>query len=111
MRTFVNLLIFMVIYPFALQAAPVENGFCIQNATSAPLLFSVDAGSLGRQLRTLPPGQRLCTADFAMPASGFASVFTAIDAVEGCSRLAPAGSVQVLLEYQDFDRCTWQTTP
>ncbi len=92
-------------------AQPLENGFCIKNATEFQGLFVVDAGEFGRWSAELAPQGRLCTLPSPTPISGFVSVFTSEDAVEGCSRLAKSGSVQILLDYQDFDRCQWQTLP
>lgn len=91
-------------------AQPV-TGFCIQNASTETALFVVDAGSMGRQAQQLAPNMHLCTPEFEAPASGFVSIFLSEDALEGCSRLAVAGDIHVLLEYHDFDRCRWQTTP
>ena len=71
----------------------------------------VDAGEAYREVAKLAPGARLCTPDFPEPTDGFVSIFYDEDAIEGCSRLSPAGSVQVLLKYRDFDNCEWQISP
>ncbi len=104
------LLIWFVL-PLGAAAQPLETGFCIENQSRQPALFAVDAGDGFRDLAPLPPGARLCTPEFETPTSGFVSVFSSKDAIEGCSRLAPAGSVQVLLAYNDFDNCEWQIAP
>lgn len=98
---------------FAQPAAATQpkTGFCVQNSSAEPALFAVDSGEYGRILQPLAPGAQLCTPEFESPVSGFVSVFLSEDALEGCSRLAAAGSTQILLEYHDFDRCLWQTTP
>ncbi len=101
-------LAFMASAPLAL---PMDNGFCIENAAEFQGLFVVDAGEFGRWSAELAPQGQLCTLPSPTPISGFVSVFTSEDAVEGCSRLAKSGSVQILLDYQDFDRCQWQTRP
>jgi len=72
------------------------------------IALSVPAQAQYRGVATLAPGARLCTAAFETPKDGFVSVFEYEGAVEGCSRLAPAGSTQVLRAYHAFDRCLWQ---
>ena len=59
----------------------------------------------------MPLGAELCTPDLVTKVNGFVSVFLSAGAMEGCSRLAEDGSRQILLEYREFDRCLWQTTP
>ena len=88
-----------------------ENGYCVQNGSGEPLLFAVDSGEHGRILGELLSDGVLCTPKFASAVNGFVSVFLSSDALEGCSRLAENGSRHTLLEYHDFDRCVWQTTP
>lgn len=92
-------------------AQPPTTGFCVENHDDRAALFAVDAGEHYRALATLAPGEILCTPEFETATSGFVSIFYDEDAVEGCSRLAPAGSVQVLLKYHDFDNCAWQISP
>ncbi len=59
----------------------------------------------------MPLGAELCTPDLVTEVSGCVSVFLPAVAMEGCSRLAEDGSRQILLEYREFDRCLWLTTP
>jgi len=92
-------------------AQPPTTGFCVENHDDRAALFAVDAGDLYRAVETLAPGESLCTPEFDIPISGFVSIFYDKDAIEGCSRLAPAGAVQVLLKYHDFDNCAWQISP
>ena len=92
-------------------ALPSTTGFCVENRDDRAALFVVDAGELYRAVETLAPGESLCTPEFSAPTDGFVSIFYDEDAIEGCSRLAPAGSVQVLLKYHDFDNCTWKISP
>jgi len=92
-------------------AAPPINGFCIRNKSTETAVFAVDVADKYRELASLDQGEQLCTPAFEQPVNGFVSVFTHEDAIEGCSRLAAAGSLQVLLEYHDFDRCLWQVSP
>ena len=87
------------------------NGFCVENQDNRAAVFVVDAGSAYREVATLAPNQRLCTPEFSAPQHGFVSVFYDEVAIEGCSRLATAGEVQVLLKYHDFDNCAWQNSP
>ena len=92
-------------------ALPPTTGFCVENQNDRAAVFVVDAGAEYREVAILATGERLCTPEFAAPISGFVSIFYDEDAIEGCSRLAPAGSVQVLLKYHDFDNCEWQISP
>lgn len=105
---FAGALVFMASAPYG---QVLENGFCIQNMAEFQGLFVVDAGDFGRWSAELAPEGQLCTPPSPTPLSGFVSVFTSVDAVEGCSRLAETGTVQILLDYQDFDRCQWQSQP
>lgn len=94
----------------ALAQTP-SHGFCIENQDDRAAVFVVDAGADYREVTVLAPKARLCTPEFAAPTNGFVSIFYNEDAIEGCSRLASAGSVQVLLKYHDFDNCEWQVSP
>ncbi len=90
------------------QAQAPANGFCVENQDDRPALFVVDAGESYRAVATLAPDERLCTPAFEAPTNGFVSIFYDENALEGCSRLTSAGTVQVLIKYADFDNCTWQ---
>jgi len=102
------LLIFLAL-PAAAQSP--ATGFCIQNGSAESLLFVVNVAKIYRKLQLLAPQESLCTPEFDTSPGGFVSVFTSQQALEGCSRLTAPGSVQILLEYHDFDRCLWQTSP
>ncbi len=95
----------------AAHAQAPTTGFCVENQDDCPALFVVDAGKSHRAVATLAPNERLCTPNFAPPTNGFVSIFYDETAVEGCSRLTSAGTVQVLLKYAGFDNCTWQISP
>lgn len=104
------------VYVMLLGALPAlaqepKAGFCVENQDTRPALFTVDAGPDGRVVAVLASGERLCTPESEAPADGFVSVFYDETAIEGCSRLALSGTVQVLLNYADFDNCTWQLAP
>ena len=103
--------VLLAISAFSACAPPPTNGFCVENHDDRAALFAVDAGGHYRALQTLAPGESLCTPEFERATSGFVSVFYDEDAIEGCSRLAAAGAVQVLLTHHDFDNCAWQISP
>ncbi len=102
-------LIFIAITPLTARAASPQNGFCIENQDNRAAVFVVDAGALYRKVATLAPHERLCTPEFDTPHNGTVGVFYDENAMEGCSRLTSAGKVEVLLQYNDFDNCAWQT--
>ncbi len=93
-----------------LPQAP-SAGFCIENQSPQSALFAVTPRNGPRKLARLAPGERLCAPLPSLASGGFVSVFYDETAVEGCSRLAPAGTVQVLLKYAAFDNCAWQLSP
>jgi hypothetical protein len=93
------------------HAQPPVNGFCIENRDTRAAVFVVDAGAAYREVATLAPGARLCTPEFPTPTHGMVGVFYDENAMEGCSRLARAGAVHVLLKYNDFDNCKWLPDP
>ena len=100
-------IIFAISASGAFAQAPT-TGFCIENQDDRAAVFVVDASPAYRNIATLAPKERLCTLEFSTPQNGFVSIFYDEDAIEGCSRLAAAGDVQVLLKYHDFDNCEWQ---
>ena len=88
------------------------DAICIRNATSDTLYFVAEATGGARMADTVAPGGILCAGGrhpVTGPGTGRGTVaaFADIDAIEGCSRLAEPGKTQVLIEYQDFDRCRW----
>ena len=93
------------------MAQAPSHGFCVENQDDRAAVFVVDAGEAYREVAILAPGERLCTPAFSAPTNGFVSIFYDEYAIEGCSRLAPAGSVQMLLKYHDFDNCEWHISP
>jgi len=111
MMPFFFIFTFTAISTLAAQAHPANNSFCVVNRDNHPALFAVDVDGIYRAVKMLSPEDILCTPEFDEPKNGFVSVFTDENAIEGCSRLAPAVSVQVLLKYQDFDNCAWQINP
>ena len=89
---------------FALAVPVPENTICIRNLGAESLYFTLDVRGGARSSATLAQGTYLCA---EAPDGGFVSVFTDDQAIEGCSRLSPPGSMADLLQYADFDRCTW----
>jgi hypothetical protein len=91
------------------QVSAPEGGVCVQNASASRYYFTVegqDGVFLGKQL---DPGQSLCTGEIYGAASGTVNVFISQDSIEGCSQIIPAGSVDKMLEYAQFDRCLWSS--
>jgi len=111
MKPFFTSAALLAISAISAHAQPPTTGFCVENRDDRAALFAVDAGEFYRALETLAPGESLCTPEFETATHGFVSIFFDADEIEGCSRLAPAGSVQVLLKYHDFDNCAWQNSP
>lgn len=111
MRSFFTTSTLLALSVFSAHAQPPTTGFCVENHDDRAALFAVDAGESYRGSEMLSPGESLCTPEFETTTNGFVSIFYDEDAIEGCSRLAPAGSVQVLLKYHDFDNCVWQISP
>ena len=101
-------IIFIAVSASSTRAAPPQNGFCIENQDTRSAVFVVDAGAIYREVATLSPQERLCTPEFDSPHNGTVGVFYDENAMEGCSRLTSAGKVEVLLQYNDFDNCTWR---
>lgn len=90
------------------QERGATDRLCVQNADTRALVFAVEAPGGARLLRDLAPGERLCTSG-AAGETGVVSVYEARDAIEGCSRLVPVGSVETLRRYVEFDRCFWDS--
>lgn len=85
-----------------------QNTLCVRNADEHQLFFAVEADGAERRTGYLEAGGVLCTT--SQPGqSGMVSVFEEADALEGCSRLAPVGTTEVMLRYVDFDRCFWSS--
>jgi len=110
MASYAKNIFLLVVLGAPVYAQSPVNGFCIRNNSEESAIFAVDAAGQYREVATLAPGGQLCTPEFETPKGGFVSVFEFEDAIEGCSRLAPAGSTQVLRAYHAFDRCLWRDT-
>ena len=85
--------------------APAD-GFCIVNASTNPHLFATETREGVRQLAELEPGGYLCV-EGTSAADGIVSVFENADGFDGCSRIIPVGTSEMMLEYAEFDRCGW----
>lgn len=83
-----------------------KDGFCIVNASANPHLFATETREGIRQLKQLEPGAHLCVKGTSAP-DGIVSVFENEDGFEGCSRIIPVGTSEMMLEYAEFDRCGW----
>lgn len=90
------------------QGRGIAERLCVQNGDARALVFAVEAPGGVRLLRGLVPGARLCTSG-AAGETGVVSVYETRDAVEGCSRLVPVGSIETLRRYVEFDRCFWDS--
>ena len=82
------------------------GGFCVTNASDKAHLFATETREGVRQLAELAPGETLCARGTAA-ADGIVSVFEDAEGFEGCSRVIPAGTIERMLEYAEFDRCRW----
>ncbi len=85
-----------------------DNAFCIVNASDKQHFFAVETREGARQLTTLAPGERLCSAATAA-SDGVVSVFESDQGFEGCSRIVPTGTAEQMREYAEFDRCRWSS--
>jgi len=83
-----------------------EPGVCIVNSFDESLLFVAQAEGSGQVSKWLDPGQTLCS-PAGTGKAGVVRVFAYEDAQEGCSRLASTDAPEVLLDFVEFDRCTW----
>lgn len=83
---------------------PALADVCVRNGSEAPYLFAAETLDGPRVVRSLAPGERLCARG---DRRGVVSVYESADALEGCSRLVPAGGADELRRYVDFDRCAW----
>ncbi len=90
------------------NAGAPENAFCIVNASDKAHFFAVETREGARQLTTLDPGERLCSAPTAAR-DGVVSVFESDEGFEGCSRIVPTGTAEEMREYAEFDRCRWSS--
>ena len=87
-----------------LAAAPV----CVENASDSPWYFVAHADGGPREGKALTPGERICSdGDGTM---GTVAVFESATAIEGCSRRAPAGAVEHLIDFPHVDLCRWERT-
>ncbi len=82
---------------------------CVRNASAERHFFAVEAEGAGRQHGYLDPGARICADGVPPGQTGMVSVFESPDALEGCSRLVPAGQTEDMIRYVDFDRCFWSS--
>ena len=96
-----------MLYVLALAATPLPLAadVCVTNQTGATRLFTAESTAGHRARADLGPGGTLCVGPGEVQ-SGRVSVFEDLDAVEGCSRLVPGGSI-ALLRFANFDTCAW----
>lgn len=92
----------------AKAAMPIAaNDICVENQSGKKLLFVVEAKDGKRVLKTLDGYGNLCAPEAIAGAGGTVGVFQDVDALEGCSRLAKAGTAERLIAYEPFDNCSW----
>lgn len=88
--------------------SPPADAFCIANASGSSHLFATETREGERQLAELADGAMLC-ASGSGAADGIVSVYESAEALEGCSRIVPMGTVEALRAYAAFDRCRWSS--
>lgn len=89
-------------------AMPIAaSDICVENQSGKKLLFVVEAKNGERVLKTLDGSGNLCAPEATTGAGGIVGVFQDADALEGCSRLAKAGTAERLIAYEPFDNCSW----
>ncbi len=90
----------------AAGATPAAAEICLHNDSQSELLLVVDVADKATS-RTGGFGTVICLPGDA----GTVRVFTDFDAIEGCSRLSQSGQVERLVDFTEFDNCTWAKTP
>ena len=89
-------------------AMPIAaSDICVENQSGKKMLFVVEAKDGARVLKTLDGSGNLCVPEATAGAGGIVGVFQDADALEGCSRLAKAGTAERLIAYEPFDNCSW----
>ena len=107
----IGLLIYAVhpylLYPKASDPDGFAAQICIENHSGQTLFVTAeaDAGAVRRGL--LNDMDKLCAPSPVANDTGKVRVFESEEAVEGCSRLARAGTIERLLRYSSFDNCEW----
>lgn len=100
------------VYPYFLSPKGSNpDGFaaqiCIENQSGQTLFVTAEADA-GAEIRgLLNDMDQLCTPSPVANDTGKVRVFESEEAVEGCSRLARAGTIERLLRYSSFDNCEW----
>ena len=89
--------------------ATFSTAICVQNAAEEALFFAAEGGEDSRVTKELQPGETLCTAALGAPMEGTVSVFTSVDAMEGCSRIVASGMVEQMKTYAEADGCLWSS--
>jgi len=87
--------------------SPTLAEICVENATGASYLFTVENRAGERARATLLPGQTLCLLEAPQDRGGTVAAFEDATRLEGCSRLVDPGGSDRLLAYAAFDRCLW----
>lgn len=81
---------------------------CIINKSDAALFLTSEIDGGERRAAIVAAGGMLCAAAVDGQASGKVAVFENENAMEGCTRLAKTGHIEVLVSYASFDNCAWQ---
>jgi cytochrome c len=89
-------------------AMPISvTDICVENQSGKSLLFVVEAKGGDRIVKILNASKNLCAPQATADAGGTVGVFQDADALEGCSRLAKAGTAERLIAFEPFDNCRW----
>lgn len=106
-----SVLIPLLIGVLCLVANPATSApICILNLSGLELVLVVDDLAGLRETKLVTSGQRLCLDSSEHNRKASVGVFTAIDVLEGCSRLTRPNQLETLLEFAEYDNCLWQPT-
>ncbi|WP_306257681.1 hypothetical protein [Pararhizobium sp. IMCC21322] len=105
----IGLLIYAV-YPYLLPPEESDifaSQICIENQSGQNFFVTAEADAGAEVRGLLNDKDQLCASSPVANDTGKVRVFESEEAVEGCSRLARAGTTERLLDYSSFDNCEW----
>ncbi len=82
------------------------RGICAMNGTQETLVFAAESSDGSHMTSPLKPGEWFC---ISSEGDGTVGAFPSEDAREGCERPARKDQPEILLEYNDFDSCLWES--
>ena len=91
----------------AQESGSTATALCVVNRSGDELFFVARLASGKRISATLSDQQQLCLDGDTPGQTGTVSVFADENAYEGCTRLARTGTPQILVDFVEFDNCTW----